>query len=68
MNNTIRNYIDMVLQTCVVTSCNMYTDPSTGEIKKVVVEFLPKRNDDTEKPNFGKLGITDALFRKNGGK
>lgn len=68
--NTLGNYINMeqVLQTCVVTSCNMYTDPSTGEIKKIVVEFSPKGNDDTEKPNFGKLETTNALFRKNGGK
>lgn len=69
--NILGDYINMeqILQTCVVTGCNMHTDPSTGEIKKIVVEFSPKTNS-TEGLDFGKMETTNVgtLFRKNGGR
>lgn len=68
--NILGDYINMeqILQTCVVTGCNMHTDPTTGEIKKIVVEFSPKTKG-TESLNFGKMETTNVgtLFRKNGG-
>lgn len=71
--NMLGDYINMeqILQTCTVTNCNMHTDPSTGEIKKIVVEFSPKSDKGTEGLDFGKLETTNTvgnLFRKNGGK
>ena len=71
--NMLGDYINMeqILHTCTVTNCNMYTDPSTGEIKKIVVEFSPKSDNGTEGLNFGKMETTYTvgnLFRKNGGK
>lgn len=38
--------IEQIVNTCTVVKCNMLTDDTTGEVKKVVLEFVPNENED----------------------